>query len=979
MNPTDIKNIVGTILGNKAEYTFDFKSAPSYIPPKELGGDIDNQMIEIDGALTEFVIYSIFSSTYTLTQIFVLVNNTFRTAIAEYCRILNINPEDIIFVSKGGLILSNQVKVYMKKLPDKARVKFNQTYGKWLKRSDMDFSIIISKDLPNFDEVYNDMTLISFYLLDDMRKFIRQNIYDYSDYHKYNEKYQKYLLRNLRYNINKTEYTKKNMLHACKITYNGTENDEPCVRDVSLELDENFYDKFVTIINGKRMLFFPKKIGKYDSIQKNKDFTLNYNDALDFTNNGLRSKFTLIRMKAPFLIYYNNDELLESHVESKDSEHSRNIRSGEVIDVSVSHRDSAFHSKNFASDFTSNYFGNTPVMFYSLPYQIRELEKILFESVLYPWDGPKYEKRLIRYFMLKLIYDISEKNVDEITKILQTNKKIFQDIRSIIQNKNSPIDISNWNDYEILFNKVTFIVANGTDDLKFNEFLETVLKSLEDASSVMELYVNSTREVTRPTLSRQTSMFQMGGFNGCSKKKKEYFIPTLQKIFMNYSTMGVDTTIDEIFTSSFEYLIKKYNANNKMVQIFKSRMGKEIYNSDKNARPYMFYKDGRRVILRNNHLSFFSIIYLSFISEYFSFLILYSYGAKPNTETNQTNNNMGINWDLGRNKIIFRDGTFDTNIDKMLEEYCKDINKLYISFVVTLINNIIISLDRKIMPKKKNGDVVLTLSYQAIKNEMIPYDHDKIDKYSEHEEYNHMYHHWKHRIVELVRRLLKKITDSNLNWNGIDTLLKSNSKFEKKIIGLLNESIIKTIDQVVGKYGYDREDKYASYFADAGGLFTWKYMVPDFVKNKSKKHASCITSTILEMYLLYRIFENPFNVKCRLENKNDNGDPHSIWTYTQMYLGISLSHWVCSWDYTDENGNKKTHNFRGGGSEATGTYVYPLHKKQLLYAFIINPFESAIELAKSDTSVGNTKKETDMLIKAIDNIFLIIENEVVNI
>ena len=67
--------------------------------------------------------------------------------------------------------------------------------------------------------------------------------------------------------------------------------------------------------------------------------------------------------------------------------------------------------------------------------------------------------------------------------------------------------------------------------------------------------------------------------------------------------------------------------------------------------------------------------------------------------------------------------------------------------------------------------------------------------------------------------------------------------------------------------------------------------------NKKTYYTSCISSSIIEIYFLIRIYEMHDDVGLGSESAmNDTIDRHSYWTITQSMIGHSVTHWTCKWN-----------------------------------------------------------------------------------
>jgi hypothetical protein len=126
--------------------------------------------------------------------------------------------------------------------------------------------------------------------------------------------------------------------------------------------------------------------------------TITHNNTLDFpgAKGDVRIRFNLTRTKVIFTLHEKSGKL-------------RNV-GGELIDVSVSHRDDKSvvdffrHVRQNITEYTLTR-DKCVLTFksYTLKYLIHDLENTLFNQSLYPWHNAKYAKRLNRLYYLYFV------------------------------------------------------------------------------------------------------------------------------------------------------------------------------------------------------------------------------------------------------------------------------------------------------------------------------------------------------------------------------------------------------------------------------------------------------------------------------------------------------------------------------------------------------------------------------------------------
>lgn len=152
---------------------------------------------------------------------------------------------------------------------------------------------------------------------------------------------------------------------------------------------------------------------------------------------------------------------------------------------------------------------------------------------------------------------------------------------------------------------------------------------------------------------------------------------------------------------------------------------------------------------------------------------------------------------------------------------------------------------------------------------------------------------------------------------------------------------------------------------DSGGLFSYSYMLkrPLMRKNgynKKTYYASCISSSIIEMYFLIRIYETPNNVGFGSETADgDIHYRHSYWTMTQSEILHGISHWTCKWNRLVFNAGVFTEdiyifrNVYNNGNNKTIMLTNANTKKSFLKYFLFQLIDYRIEYIKQNNFTAN--------------------------
>ncbi|XWV25426.1 hypothetical protein QJ856_gp0336 [Tupanvirus deep ocean] len=138
---------------------------------------------ELKGVMTDLVVYEFLKTPLQLCNFISLVFTTFDLAIKTYNKTKGFSDKDIFFVYKGGNILrfiSNKV-FYM--LPGRVKDDMLSYYRDAFKKSDADFSIYINPLLDNFDQAFNEITTIAYFVQNYLRNVFLSNPKKYFDYY----------------------------------------------------------------------------------------------------------------------------------------------------------------------------------------------------------------------------------------------------------------------------------------------------------------------------------------------------------------------------------------------------------------------------------------------------------------------------------------------------------------------------------------------------------------------------------------------------------------------------------------------------------------------------------------------------------------------------------------------------------------------------------------------------------------------------
>jgi hypothetical protein len=493
---------------------------------------IDHQR-ELKSILTDVVVNEFLQSDDEIFNTLIIVNDMFTYSIKEYIRLKKLRkeelgyPGDIFFTFKGGNILRVIFNELLKEMHGSVTKLLEDYYSPYFKRSDADFTIYINPKLDNYDEIFEDMTNLSFYVQSHLRKFFSIHLEKYFTFYRLNNDEQKKIL--------KKTLDKMNSIHALTDEtnddfYNGkfvglehanvshfTNNNYNSVNITHKKIGT--YRKLVTgnttarhdysmqVIdknNPNTKVMFNLNDGKTRRRKKrhsnNKNNMYIGNNLLEFVTAGknkMKMKFALVRTKINFV----------AHMEKDGNKYRINI-GGEFLDCSIIHRDSTQIGPFFKNvkygirDYVIKGPSGTEMHLkgYSLRDLTEDLYLILFKVVDKPWMDEKYYKRIKRLFLMYLldilikidVYDRLEYIDDFIENVLISyNTNEFENISKFTEKY---MDRNLFmNDFVGELERLHEIVINSNSEYEkkeFRKFLDLVGENIEVARSAFLLINN---------------------------------------------------------------------------------------------------------------------------------------------------------------------------------------------------------------------------------------------------------------------------------------------------------------------------------------------------------------------------------------------------------------------------------------------------------------------------------------------------------
>ena len=410
---THIKQIVESTIK-----TMDIDLDPKIIYHEENDNNDENR--EFKDLCTDIVTNYILDE-HELYNLLYIINTIYTDCINLYIKKKKFNDDDIIFIFKGGNIFKIIANKFWSELPNKAMYKFIEEFNCYFKRSDLDFSIYIN---PNFNlDISNEITIISYKIQLLITEILLKNKNICFKWFKYEEKYQKEILRKILENINTMNcFKNKESLY-----YNNKLSNIQFIDNCAFETknkyknNQNYHFKFENdnlqennkpLKNGFSEYFNNKIIKQKISsnipnnlVSKNFMFS-NINKSIFITTTNYRIlKFFLTRIKITFNL----------HLKNKINDTNIILIGGELIDVSIGSDEAAnnFFKKRHTYIENINLISNTGfyknmiesfnINIYSFQYLYEDLNFILNDTLYLPWEDNKYKKRLFRLFYLTFI------------------------------------------------------------------------------------------------------------------------------------------------------------------------------------------------------------------------------------------------------------------------------------------------------------------------------------------------------------------------------------------------------------------------------------------------------------------------------------------------------------------------------------------------------------------------------------------------
>lgn len=415
---------------------------------------------------TKFVNEQFFATKDALFNFMKLVYTTIDKVLDDYKATNSLPDNSMYLLFKGGNVLRMVSNEILDMLPEQLKEKLLDKYGEYFKRSDADFSVYIDEKLlneKNYDQVLDEVTKKVFLSLGVLRVEMKNNQQKYFSFMR--------LDKDLAEESMEPFLEEANDINA--IT-DGDNNNWYGAKFSQLQLLKSKAEEAISCdyvgqydysyTSGKGQILVNQLSNNTDWIVNTDNRTLTWTWGSDASK---IVKFYLVRSKAYFDWTF-----------IKDGKVGRKPIGGELIDVSIPHRDDD-RLREFLDDYEQNVAdysifdaqGNTiNLKAYSFLELAYDLMFIIYDSFDRPWQGGgKYGKRLNRLFFLMMAEMMNNHGLgsDQFKNYLADVNNIVDKLQSIYPD---PMSESAKSVVIQLEESVNNLVANNVGDSINNTF-----------------------------------------------------------------------------------------------------------------------------------------------------------------------------------------------------------------------------------------------------------------------------------------------------------------------------------------------------------------------------------------------------------------------------------------------------------------------------------------------------------------------------
>jgi hypothetical protein len=445
--------------------------------------------------VTELITNVFLNSDESRYNILNLITEKFNKLIDEYILLKRFQPQSIKFIYKGGNVMRILFESYQQKIGGGFAKLFNEVFAPTFSKSDMDYEILINRlSFPIDDQsfeitkrlIVDDITRLSFYVLDDIRRTMFEDVDKYIDFFKLNPNSQRNSIIETLNKIKRITYENKKLsflnLQFSNIYSNFNANISSDHHDIHIKNQ------------GANLQIGPIPTPTTHIINKN-DFYISVNETIP--------GFNLFRLKVNLLgLYSKNDD-------STNKIYNKNIP-GELIDVSISKENKSFTIGEDIVEYKLTKPGDLKLNFtsYTLSYFIKELINIVF--VLEATS--KTIKRLSRLILLCFIEAHIIDNEKITSKLIDIIEIMKQDINKRQFNINHELMISGYDGFIKFYQHIKLLNNN------YNQHIQKINETSVD------LLVKINSIISNNITSSLYDISQLGGYKEKYLKYKNKYL-----------------------------------------------------------------------------------------------------------------------------------------------------------------------------------------------------------------------------------------------------------------------------------------------------------------------------------------------------------------------------------------------------------------------------------------------------------------------
>jgi hypothetical protein len=457
-------------------------------PPSMLEDNpLVNPKLFMRDALTKYTVDNIFLKS-TENDLIHIINTIMKKLYDVFFKETGIR---LYFVYRGGNILKLYKDKFEEYLPGKVKDFFKEEFDSYFKTSDIDFYTVI-EDSNRYTvgqiESINEYIQMMCYLGCNLARIFIMNNENLFNFCRLNTNALSQDFLGLIKEFNKTkssspEYKEANFFGLgfnrfvfTQPTYEITEVDQDDVYENFITYDKcGRFDLMINPLGDKAEITTipyvePKgfEFGylQQELVEKNGilDFYISWNQRIQ--NKEDKIEFSLVRLMLNFLVMY--------QVEGKT--YFTNAPS-ELFDLSIGHpNDKMFYvySSDQLTEYTFSYGPSKKkdtIYIPSINITITDLIQILYKGKGFPWDDPKYEKRLYRLLVLIMITQLASSDLEEVKEKLEEKTKevnflTITEFNEDIEKRVKKKDEKKYKDYIQLYNSIVNKLLSVIDKIE---------------------------------------------------------------------------------------------------------------------------------------------------------------------------------------------------------------------------------------------------------------------------------------------------------------------------------------------------------------------------------------------------------------------------------------------------------------------------------------------------------------------------------